>query len=206
MLTRKISNIEELFPALYEIGEHKNWLPIELRGWVNVLGLYVQLRNIQTFTTTIESLVAGGKYIGYFSATCEYPIDSNMSEAMIDNLSEIMVAPMFGDFTHWKIKKFDQQVWERRFAHLVEPTSEIVWYIFLRDNNNLMKTSGSKNDIDKFKTQSLPKLVNAVEHFQSTGEWIGLYENKCMSCGKNVSWWPYSHFEPCPHCSGKIRD
>lgn len=96
-MVKRISEVKELFPALYEIGKHKNWLPMELRGRVNVLGLYVQLRDMQTLTTSIESLVAGGKYVGYFSATCSYPLDE----------TETMVDTMFGDFSEWKIKKFE---------------------------------------------------------------------------------------------------
>ena len=48
MSVKRISKVEELFPALYEIGSFKNELPMELRGWVNVLDLYVQLRDMQT--------------------------------------------------------------------------------------------------------------------------------------------------------------
>ena len=199
MSVKSISKVEELFPALYEIGSNKNMLPIELRGWVNVLGLYIQLRYVQLLTTSIESLVAGGKYIGYFSATCDYPADRN-------GYAKIMVATTFGDFSNWKIKKFDQQVWERRFAHLVEPTSEIAWYLSIPDKENPMRTYGSKSDIEKYKIQLLPKLENAVKRFQSTGEWIGLHNHKCMSCGRGVSWWTYFHCEPCPYCSGKVRE
>ena len=163
MTVKRISKVEELFPALYEIGSNKNMLPMELRGWVNVLDLYVQLRYVQLLTSSIESLVAGGKYIGYFSATCDYPPDRS-------GATKTMIAPMFGDFSNWKIKKFDQQVWERRFAHLVEPTSEIARYL-----SYPYRTYDSKSDIEKFEAQSLPKFANAVKHFKSTGEWVSLH-------------------------------
>jgi len=198
MSVRKISKPEELFPALYEIGNHKNMLPVELRGWMNVLELYVQLRYMDLLTSSIESLVAGGKYVGYFSATCDYPLDRSGDKAMVASVS--------GDFSKWKIKKFDQQVWEKRFAHLVEPTAEIAWYLSIPDKENPMRTYGSKDDIEKYKMQLLPKLENAVKHFGSTGEWVGLHENKCMSCGQSVSWFTYRFCEPCPHCSGEVRN
>ena len=102
MSVKRISEVKELFPALYEIGKYKNELPMELRGWVNILGLHVQLRWMDLLTSSIESLVAGGKYVGYFSATCDYPFDDSEAEAII--------APSFGDFSRWKIKKFNQQV------------------------------------------------------------------------------------------------
>lgn len=193
-----INKVEELFPTLYEIGMHKNELPMELRGWVNILELYVQLRETQLLTTSIESLVAGGKYIGYFSATCDYSFDDGGKDAFANT--------MLGDFSNWEIKKFNQQVWEKRFAHLVEPTAEIAWYLSIPDKDNPMRTYGDKNDSEKYKKLLLPKLDNAVRHFKATGEWIGLHNHNCMSCGKDVSWWAYVHCEPCPHCSGKLRE
>ena len=198
MPVKRISKVDELLPALHFIGRHKNELPTELRGWVNILDLYVQLRHVEPLATSVDSLVAGGKHIGYFSATCDYPQDRN-------GYGKTLVATMLGDFASWKIKKFDQQVWEKRFAHLVEPTAEIAWYLSIPDKENPMRTYGSKSDIEKYKIQLLPKLENAVKHFQSTGEWVGLHNHKCMSCGKGVSWWTYFHSEPCPCCSGKVR-
>ena len=195
MSVKRISKVEELLPALYEIGTNKNRLPTELRGWVNVLGLYVQLRYKDLLTSSIESLVAGGKYIGYFSATSDYPPDS-------DGYAKTMIAPAFGDFSNWKIKKFNQLVWEKRFAHLVEPTYEVGRYLFIPDMENRFRIY----DVEEYKTLWLPKLVNAVNHFKSTGKWVGLHDYKCLSCGKGVSFWTYLNSEPCPHCSGKVRE
>ena len=197
MSVKRISNVDELLPALYFIGMHKNDLPTELRGWVNILDLYVQLRYVELLATSMDSLIAGGKHRGYFSATCDYPQDRN-------GYGKTFLATMAGDFTSWKIRKFDQQVWEKRFAHLVEPTAEIAWYLSIPDKENPMRTYGSKSDIEKYKIQLLPKLENAVNHFQSTGEWVGLHNHKCINCGKGVSWWIYFHSEPCPYCSGKV--
>ena len=183
MSVKIISKVDELFPTLYEIGSRKNMLPMELRGWVNVLELYVQLRHVDLLTSSIESLVAGGKYVGYFSATCDYPLDRSGTETMVNTM-------FFSDFSKWKIKKFDQKVWERRFAHLVEPTSEIAW---------------SLANLDKKDPLIIPRLVSSVKIFKSTGEWFGLQGYKCVSCGEAVSWWTHIHCEPCPHCLGKVR-
>lgn len=166
MPIKRISELDELFPVLYQIGSNKNMLPMELRGWINILGLCVQLRYVQLITSSIESLVAGGTCVGYFAATCDYPSNRNGDEAMISS--------MFGDFSNWKVKKFNRQVWEKRFAHLVEPTFEIARYLSIPDKKNPMKTYGSKNDIENYKIQLLPKLGDVVNHFQLTGEWIGL--------------------------------
>jgi len=198
MPLRRISEVNELLPVLHFIGSHKNELPAELQGWVNILGLYVQLRDVQLLAASVDGLIAGGKHIGYFAATCDYPSDTK-------GYGETFLATMFGDFTNWKIKKFDRQVWEKRFAHLVEPTAEIAWYLCVPDKDNPMSTYGSKSDVEKYKIQLLPRLQNAAKHFHSTGEWVGLHDHKCMTCGKGVSWWTYVHSEACPYCSGKVR-
>lgn len=192
MLTSKVSSVDELFPALYHIGTNKNFLPMKLRGWVNVLGLYVQTGLVGSR----EYLAAGGKYKKYFYAICEYTLNG-------DKASEIMAATITGDFSHWEIKKFDQKAWEKRFAHLVEPTCEIVWYL-----GDRIHTDESGNiQVEKFEPEkSLPKLMDVVNRFNSTGEWLGLHDNKCASCGHSVSWWNHFCCKPCPHCGGKIRD
>ncbi len=177
MSVRKISSVDELFPALYHIGKNKNFLPTNLKGWVNVLGLYVQTGLVRRW----EYLAAGGKYKRYFYATCEFTLHGNED-------SEIMASTITGDFSHWQLKGFDKKIWEERFAHLVEPTCEIVWYL------------------DDKKEQSIPKLKKTVNHFKSTGEWISLYDNQCISCGRSVSWWNYFNCNPCPYCGDKIRD
>jgi len=198
MPLRTICKVDELLPALYFIGTHKNELPPELRGWVNILDLYVQLRHIELLATSADSLAAGGKHIAYFSATCDYPQDTK-------GYGETLVQTVLGDFTSWKIGRFDERIWQKRFAHLVEPTAEIAWYLCVPDKENPMSTYGSKSDVEKYKIQLLPKLQNAAKHFHSTGEWVGLHDHKCLTCGNGVSWWTYFYLEPCPHCSGRVR-
>lgn len=181
MLVNKVSSVDELFIALDHIGMWKNHLPVKLRDWVNVLGLHVQRGLLFPGTDAQDYLSAGGKFRKYFYATCDYDLSD-------EKHTEIMASAITGDFNHWKVKKLDQEVWEKRFAHLVEPTCEIAFY--LSDD----------------KGQSLPKLMDVVNHFKSTGEWLGLYDNKCISCGQSVLWWDYFCCKPCPHCEGKIRD
>ena len=91
MSVKRVSKVDELLPALYFIGMHKNELPTELRGWVNILDLYVQLRYAELLATSMDSLVAGGKHRGYFSATCDYPQDRN-------GYGKTLAATMVGDF------------------------------------------------------------------------------------------------------------
>ncbi len=199
MLVRGISGVNELFPVLYDIGSYRDMLPIELRGWTDALGLNVRLWLEYPGTDCLESLAAGGRYRKYFYATCYYDLSNEKN-------MEKMTASASGDFSHWEIQRFDKETWVKRFAHLVKPTREIVWYLSIPNKEDLMKTYGSKRDIENFKTESLPRLQNAVRHFNLTGEWCGLHDHKCMSCGQDIYWWTFFYYEPCPYCSNTVRE
>ncbi len=190
VLIEKVASIEKLFPLLESIALNKNSLPLELRGWVNILGLYVQ----SGLVGTEEHLSAGGKYKKYFHAFCKYTLDSESD-------ADKMVSTMMGDFSRWEVKKFDRTTWEERFAHLVEPTFEIVWYVAVSTSEDAIWKEG-----ESFTEQSIPKLMNVVNHFKSTREWLGLYNNQCATCGRRVNFWKYFSCSPCPHCGGKIRE
>ncbi|MFH1381545.1 MAG: hypothetical protein ABIH70_01480 [Chloroflexota bacterium] len=181
MLVGKISDVGELFPALHHIAENKNNLSMQVRGWVNILGLYVQSDLVFVGDEMQVYLAAGGKFRKYFYAVCHYALDG-------DKDAEIMASTMMWDFSHWKVKKFNEEVWEKRFAHLVLPTCEIAWCLATEKN------------------YSPRKFMDVVNHFKSTGEWLGLYDNKCPSCGQNILWWDYFCCKPCPHCGQKIRE
>ena len=86
-------NLDELLSTLALIALYKSWLPFNLRGWVNALGLHVQERKAGRWTR----LQAGGSLRSYIDVWREGDGD-------------------------WQVKKFDRETWERRFAHVVEPT------------------------------------------------------------------------------------
>ncbi|MFC2027186.1 hypothetical protein ACFLU3_00730 [Chloroflexota bacterium] len=172
MQMRKIDTVEELFPILDRIGDFKNSLHPNLRGWVNSMGLYVQLNIIGTH----EHLTAGGKYRKYFHATRDIASEGALEAMFSDDISQ------------WKLKNYDWQTWDKRFVHLVEPTFEIA-FVLARDGE-----------------QSLPKIVGTVDHFKSTGEWLGIYPNQCISCGESISYWLHFSCGICPNCGSKVRD
>lgn len=194
MLVRKVSSVDELFPTLYNIGRDKKLLPTKLRGWVNILGLYVQSQLEFPGQDCRDSLAAGGKYRNYFYATCDYDLSD-------EKHTELMMSAGFGDFSHWKLKKFNQTVWGDRFAHLVVPTFEIGWYV-----SGCTSEDASLKKGVSFTEESVPKLMKVVNHFNSTGEWVGLYKHSCASCGQRVSLYSYFFDKPCLYCGGKIRD
>ena len=186
MLLRKISDARELLPALWTMGMWRNVLSPQLQNWGDALGLYVRLSDSQ------DNLYAGGKYRAYFDATYHVAPGRN-KEDLAEHLTSMMTNALRPDFTLWKIERFDRNAWGKRFAHLVEPTEEV--YFYLLDGREQSKAN-----------KILPKLENAVKHFASTGDWLGLYDNKCISCGRDVSWSAYYHSKPCLHCSGRIRE
>ena len=114
MLVNKVSRVAELFPVLYRIGDYTrtldNNLPAQLRHWVNALGLYVRT----DFDRKRENLTAGGRYRSYFHAICEHTLNDERD-------SEIIASTRMGDFSHWAVGKFDQEVWERSISSVPIP-------------------------------------------------------------------------------------
>ncbi len=93
--------LEELLNKLEIIGDIKNALPLNTRGWCNSLGLYVQLREITRGMTDMARLRAGEKNCSQIDAWKDY------------------YSIEFG--TKWKVKKYNSGDWEK----LVNPTLEI---------------------------------------------------------------------------------
>lgn len=91
---------QQLLEALVFIAMHKDMLPVRLRGWVNVLGLYVRERKAGQWAR----LQAGGKFRSYLDAWRETG-------------------------AQWDIKRFDSDTWDRRFSQVVEPTSQIAEFL-----------------------------------------------------------------------------
>jgi hypothetical protein len=96
-------SLDELLSTLALIALYKSWLPFDLRGWVNALGLHVQERKAGRWTR----LQAGGSLSSYIDVWREGDGD-------------------------WQVKKFDTETWERRFAHVLGPTCEIADFLSQR--------------------------------------------------------------------------
>jgi len=127
-------NLDELLDTLEWIAFYKSMLPFRLRGWVAALGLHVQIREAGGWTR----LQAGGSFRSYLDAWRE------------------------GEGA-WEIRKFDRQTWERRFAHVVEHTLDIVAFLDARDL--------SYGGLDG---EQAAILNEAITHYKSTGIWLGL--------------------------------
>ena len=133
------NNLDSLLNTLGFIALYKSMLPFSLRGWVNGLGLHVQERKAGRWTR----LQAGGKFRSY--------LDAWQQEG--------------GD---WEVKKFDEVVWSRRFARLVEPTMEIADFL------NERVANVSDLDADRALVAVEAALNVALHNFRNTGEWSGL--------------------------------
>ena len=101
-MSERISDKDSVLRLTFEIGSTKNQLPARLRGYLNLLGLYVQLTELGGRAR----LQAGGKHRSYFDAWCDS-------------------SPQRFPFPSWDVRKFDAQTWNMRFAHLLGPTFEI---------------------------------------------------------------------------------
>lgn len=152
-------NIDELSNRLGLIAMLKDLLPFPLRGRVNALGLYVH-------GTIYEErqpdqwwrLQAGGQLRSYFEASAQTG-------------------------GKWQIKKFDNITWQRRFAHVVEPTYEITEFIYTRIS-----------DLGEFDRESMTVLTETIQHYKATGKWLGLPDvnetskSKFLSLGDIWGW------------------
>ncbi len=128
------NKLDESLKTLTAIAIMKRWLPMRLRGWASVLGLYVQAREAGQRTR----LQAGGSLRSYLDVWQEGEGD-------------------------WQVKKFDNDTWNRRFAHLVEPTYQIV--DFLNDR------IASFGELD---SEGVSALDHTLQHYRDTGAWLGL--------------------------------
>lgn len=68
----------------------------------------------------------------------------------------------------WEVRKFDERTWERRFSGLEEPTYEIAAFL----NDCVVAYGGSYGGLDSGPQGAI--LKNVIEHYKSTGEWLGL--------------------------------
>jgi hypothetical protein len=100
----KETSQEQLLDKLSYIAWSKKFLPFQLRGWVNSLGLHVQQQKADPWTR----LRAGGSIRSYIDAWRE------------------------GE-GNWEVKRFNSRTWERRFSHLVEPTFEVVGFLEMKE-------------------------------------------------------------------------
>ena len=80
------NKLEELLNKLETIGNIKNTLPFNQRGWCNSLGLFVQLREMANMTR----LEAGGELHSQIDAWLDYSYS-----------------------TDWKVKKYEPGDWEK---------------------------------------------------------------------------------------------
>jgi hypothetical protein len=127
-------SLGDLLDRLSFIAEWKSALPFDRRGLASSLGLYVQRREAGKWTR----LEAGGRFRSYIDARHE-------------------------EGSEWEIREFDEDTWNERFAHLVDPTCDIAEYLFMCQHPN-----------DNFDREKSAVLTKAVEHFKSTQEWLGL--------------------------------
>ena len=105
---RVVTDVDPLLVArIADIAEVKKALPFNQRGWINELGLHVQLREL----AGVARLEAGSR--GAMSAT----LDAWREDP-------------FGD---WEVKKYERGDWER----LVEPTLRLAEWIYSQGGLNV---------------------------------------------------------------------
>jgi hypothetical protein len=174
-LPRRILEVNELLPILMTTGLKKNSLPFRLRDWVNILGLYIQLRSAGGW----ERLEAGGKHRSYFDA-----LNRDINDA----------GAFLGEADKWEIRKFDREVWDSRFAHLVLPTLDIAFFV-----------SRGYNAGDLFNEQAAVILTEVAKCFQTTGDWPSLPSGRfCDKCKQELTIEQHRN-KFCLYCGNKLN-
>ena len=199
-----VNDVEVLLDKLWWIGTLKNEMPMHMRCYLNEMGLYVQLRRAGGW----ERLAAGGKYRSYFDAWCRTP-------SYFDGVR--LPPPPAGNRSSWEIRRFDREIWGRRFGHLVWPTYELFLFIagpmlwdepvFVRGQElgRLSELSELSDAIfEEVGSLAGVKIMEAVRGFRATGEWVGLLEWQCKACGERLHIWEVQG-ELCPRCGGYVR-
>jgi len=123
--------IKELLFKLEDIGQRKNELPLNARGWCNGLGLYVQLR-----TMGLQSRLQAGDSKKY-----------SQIDAWQDNSSRESVF-------EWRVKKYKPGDWEK----LVDPTLDITAWVLKHEGLPEEYVDSFNKAIEVFKEKGFLKL------------------------------------------------
>ena len=132
-------SMDDLLNTLRLIAMYKSSLPFNLRSRVSILGLHVHERSYGVPGSYWRiRLRAGGSLRSYLEVWREGEGD-------------------------WVIKRFDTETWERRFAHVVEPTCDIAEFLSQR-----------VHWVGGLDAEGKAVLNNAVQQYRATGVWSGL--------------------------------
>ena len=141
------SEMDEFLDTVAMIGVFKSSLPVEARGWVNALGLYVQLRQWcgdQSAEIMYSRYKAGGKYRCYL----DFRHDLDFRDDGVEDV---------------RVLRFDEATWNRRFAHLVKPTYQIGDFLV-----------GPAVPNPEPMEAKIAVVRKAIAEFRRTGEWVDL--------------------------------
>lgn len=182
----KADDPELLLDILGWVGTIKLNLPLVTRWWVNELGLYVQLH----YAGGQGRLQAGGTHRSYFDAW------GKEGQAT----------------TEWRLRSYDRKTWNKRFAHLGWPTYELALYIGgpILWNTSVALPGGQLAKLSELDDSTFQRvnqymgqcMKDAIVHFNKTGEWSGLLELYCASCGRRLYVWE-THKRICPYCKSE---
>ena len=170
----KITNVDTILEVIFQTGKNKREVPMHLRGYVNLMGLYVQLET----SGRMCRLQAGDRDRSCFDALGD-----------LSSYFDAPALPLTSEDIVWDIRKFDTIEWESRFAHLLEPTFEI---------------ASSVSSMTRYKADDAQIVIHALEELERTGKWIGVYKYTCTDCKSAVPYgFRYVGDGSCPQCGGR---
>ncbi len=182
-MLEKITDTDAILKLAYLIGYKKRELPSHLRGYANVLGLYVQLRD----AGGLCRLQAGGKLRHYFDAWGDF---SSLDYDILPYSSEVVPS--------WEIRDFDARTWEHRFAHLLGPTFEIT--------RVLDSLAYAPPNLEPSLVALYQTYLQAIQRAEQTGQWTPIPGYTCLNCRTSIPYWRmYVDGGTCLQCGATLE-
>jgi hypothetical protein len=135
--------LDFLLGRLQLIGNKKNELPLNARGWCNSLGLFVQLKEKGNMTR----LQAGDKYHSQIDAWLDFSPGADNTFSPPD--SDSIFSRSF-----WKVKKYSPGDWEK----LVDPTLDIAYWLGIHGGLHEKHADAFNRAIEIFKKEGYLEL------------------------------------------------
>ena len=195
-----VETVDSLNRLLPKIGGVKASSPFQLRGWINRLGLYVQLRGVPDRRNAEGGwyvLKAGGMFRSYFESKAR---DHQMSGWLANDPTILGMFAFEADKAAWKTVKLDLATWTRRFAGLVWPTLEIAAFVRSRWFEDVPLPDEEGVWARAFAGKHGQILEDAMARYRAEGSWPRLVDWTCMSCGDELAIWQMESEDPCPLC------
>ena len=137
-------------------------------GLINATGLFVQLIDLPARSGQRQWVVrAGGKFRSYFDMISEPTYSDNHRDLSPPNKGG------------WKVTKYKNSVWNKRFAHLVWPTVDIVATLV-----GIARISDTE-----YADSLIVQIERSITRLNDDGMWQAVFMKRCPDCREWLTIW-----------------